>query len=127
MITGVALSIAAAAATKNVAAWTAEGGRPHMTSRPPPRLWPSPYTITTQHQNLDSRGGCRDVVRSRTLTFLEKDWTHTGAIYGVDPGADEGTRNLGAVCDCVCRQRAAGHAGGFYRRDLCVAGSQAAT
>ena len=34
--------------------------------------------------------------QSRTLTVsLEDDWTHTGAILSVDPGADEGSRRSG--------------------------------
>src|ERR1700722_5013484 len=50
----------------------------------------------------------------------ENDWTHTGALFGVDPGAAQGARDLGAVCDCPGRQRVAGHASGFCCRHLCV-------
>src|ERR1700726_977796 len=82
MIAGVGLcSVAPAAATKTVAAWTAGGGCPHMTARPPPRLWPSANTITTRVQNLDSRGACRYVVRSTTLTLLLKKIGHILARY----------------------------------------------
>src|ERR1035438_6059820 len=50
--------------------------------------------------------------RSRTLTgSLENHWTTTGALHGVDPGADEGARDLGRVCDCICRQRPVGEIG----------------
>src|ERR1700728_81248 len=100
---------AAAATTENIVAWTANGACPH--------------TICDK----DDRGGCSQPIRSRTLAAsLEEHWTHTGTVYGVDPGADEGARDLGAFCDCVCRQRAARDAGGFCGRYLRVSGSAAA-
>src|ERR1700682_1497405 len=117
------------AATEGVAAWTAEGGCHHISSGsdPPPRQRSSrPERVRGPVPTQASRPHV-SIVITYTDCSLENDWTHIGAVYGLGAGADEGTWDLGAVCDCVCRQRAIGHAGGFCGRDVCVSGSAEAS
>src|SRR5947207_3931955 len=95
-----------AAATRTVAARTAEAAVATQTKpeRPRAAVLHMPCTLTVS---------------------IEEHWPHFGALYGLDPGHDEILRGLGGICDCLCRQRTFGDAGGFCGRNLRASGSPA--